>query len=105
MDKSQNKIPKGRGNAYLCNVCGKEGKSDHIKDHIEANHLEGIIIPCNLCGKTFCSRASLRMHKHGVHTAKAKQIFDWIYFYKNTKYFKKKKMFWKNSQPCLFPEN
>ena len=76
MDKSQNKIPKGRGNAYLCNVCGKEGKSDHIKDHIEANHLEGIIIPCNLCGKTFCSRASLRMHKHGVHTAKAKQIFD-----------------------------
>ena len=62
MDKSQNKIPKGRGNAYLCKVYGKEGKSDHIKDHIEANHLEGIIIPCNLCDKTFGYRNGLRKH-------------------------------------------
>ena len=52
MEKSQNKDTKGRF-AYLCKVCGKEGQHPHIKDHIEANHLEGIIIPCNLCDKTF----------------------------------------------------
>ena len=48
---------------YICQVCGKEGQSMQIKDHIEANHLEGIIIPCNHCEKTFRSRNSLRCHK------------------------------------------
>ena len=37
---------------YVCTICGKEGKSQHVKMHIEANHLEGISIPCNLCEKT-----------------------------------------------------
>ena len=63
MEKSQNKTARGREFAYLCKVCGKEGRDHHIKDHIEANHLEGIIIPCNLCDKTFRYRHSLRDHK------------------------------------------
>ena len=69
MEKSQNKIAKARGQAqeyifaHRCKVCGKEGQGPHIKDHIEANHLEGIIIPCNLCDKTFRSRNGLRQHK------------------------------------------
>jgi len=62
MKKSQNRDTKGRF-AYLCKVCGKEGQHPNIKDHIEANHLEGIIIPCNLCDKTFRSRNGLRQHK------------------------------------------
>ena len=52
MEKSQNRIADGRF-ADRCKVCGKEGQGRNIKVHIEANHLEGIIIPCNLCDKTF----------------------------------------------------
>ena len=68
MAKSQNKLANGRGFADLCKVCGKEGMGRNIKDHIEANHLEGIIIPCNLCDKTFRSRAGFRQHKHKNET-------------------------------------
>ena len=63
MEKTQNKDTRGQL-AFLCKVCGKEGQGPNIKDHIEANHLEGIIIPCNLCDKTFRSRNALRVHKH-----------------------------------------
>ena len=61
MEKSQNRDSKGRF-AYVCKVCGKEGQLPHIKDHIEANHLEGVVIPCNFCEKTFRCRDSLRKH-------------------------------------------
>ena len=54
MEKSKNKYASDRF-ADRCKVCGKEGMGKNIKDHIEANHLEGIIIPCNLCDKTFRS--------------------------------------------------
>ena len=63
MGKSQNNLPSGRQKADVCKVCGKEDKSNNIKDHIEANHIEGIVIPCNLCNKTFRSRNALRRHK------------------------------------------
>ena len=76
MEKSQNKIAKGQGYifAYLCKVCGKEGQHKNIKDHIEANHLEGIVIPCNLCDKTFRSRQTLRNHKSRHVTSNARMI-------------------------------
>ena len=63
MEKSQNNYANGLQKADICKVCGKEGKGNVIKDHIEANHLEGIVIPCNICDKTFKSRNSLRHHK------------------------------------------
>ena len=63
MGKSQNRTANGAQVAYLCKVCGKEGFPTQIKDHIEANHIEGIIIPCNLCDKTFRSRKRLGQHK------------------------------------------
>ena len=63
MEKSQNKCASGLQLADRCKVCGKEGQGRNIKDHIEANHLEGIVIPCNLCDKTFRSRNSFRQHK------------------------------------------
>ena len=64
MEKSQHQYRDGKhGKADRCKVCGKEGMSSAIKDHIEANHLEGIVIPCYLCDKTFRSRNALRLHK------------------------------------------
>ena len=71
MEKCQNKTANGPNSvtvAHRCKVCGKEGKSNAIKDHIEANHLEGIIIPCNLCDKNFRSRNGFRTHKLRHHT-------------------------------------
>ena len=70
MEKSQNMIPHGkRANgtpkrefAFICKVCGKEGTGTQIRNHIEANHLEGISIPCDHCDKTFSLRQTLRKH-------------------------------------------
>ena len=39
--------------AHACKVCGKEGFINNIKDHIEANHLEGISLPCKHCDNFF----------------------------------------------------
>ena len=62
MEKSQNKLADGSRFKDRCKICGKEGFAKSIKDHIEANHIEGIIIPCNLCDKNFRSRNGLRLH-------------------------------------------
>ena len=62
MEKSQNLIPSGKKRADICKVCGKEGEGIAIRDHIEANHLEGVSLPCNVCEKAFRSRMMLRKH-------------------------------------------
>ena len=68
MEKSENKYANGRHLADRCKMCGKEGMGSAIKDHIEANHIQGIALPCNICGKTFRSRTALRLHKARNHT-------------------------------------
>ena len=68
MEKSQNKHANGKQAAHVCKVCGKEGMGSAIKDHIEANHIEGIVIPCNLCDKTFRSRNALKLHTRSYHS-------------------------------------
>ena len=64
MEKSSKLIQSGVKRAYIyqCKVCGKEGAGIAIRDHIEANHLEGVSLPCTSCGKIFRSRCSLRKH-------------------------------------------
>ena len=64
MEKTTNQVRSGTKMAYvyICTVCGKEGQGIAIRDHIEANHLEGVSLPCNVCGKFFRSRSSLRKH-------------------------------------------
>ena len=63
METSQNLDPRGTHKAKICKMCGKEGQGVAIRDHIEANHLEGVSLPCNVCEKTFRSRMTLRLHK------------------------------------------
>merc|ERR1712129_422459 len=68
MKKSENLCKSGSKKAYTCTVCGKEGQGRDIKDHIEANHIEGVSLPCNYCDKTFRTRSALRFH-HKVHSS------------------------------------
>ena len=71
MERSQNMISYGKANmqkANVCKVCGKEGQIVAIRDHIEANHLDGIVLPCDFCEKTFRSRYSLRKHTYSHKT-------------------------------------
>ena len=65
MEKSQNMVQHGKQKrtAEICKVCGKEGAPEAIKDHIEANHLVGVSLPCDHCDRTFRSRYAIRRHK------------------------------------------
>ena len=66
---SENRIGKGQGGrARICMVCGKEGHMKDILDHIEANHINDISIPCNICGKISKSRPGLRQHNQKYHS-------------------------------------
>ena len=70
MEQSEKAISYGKGTmrlANICKVCGKEGQIVNIRDHIEANHLEGVSLPCSLCEKKFRSRQSLRSHFNYHH--------------------------------------
>ena len=75
MEKSNNMVQTGKRpdgkplltKAFICKVCGKEDSVTHIKNHIEANHLKGISVPCNYCDKAFCSRGALAKHKSRFH--------------------------------------
>ena len=64
METSENMIKVGnqQKRAKICKVCGKEGYLKDIKQHIEAKHLEGVSIPCNLCGKILRWRHALSYH-------------------------------------------
>ena len=66
-DNIAKKGSKSLGRARICRVCGKEGSMDTIMKHIEANHLNEISIPCNICGKVSKTRNSLAVHKSTVH--------------------------------------
>ena len=75
MEKGQRMIPDGKQangtqkqqTVCICKVCGKKGLVKQIRDHIEANHLRGISLPCDQCGKSFSSRTSLEFHKRKYH--------------------------------------
>ena len=79
MEKGQKFVPSGkradgtqkRELAFICKVCGKEGRGTNIRDHIEVVHLEGISIPCATCGKVFSSRNTLANHKSRHHRSQA----------------------------------
>ena len=56
------------GSVWHCIQCGKRGKKkSNIKEHVEANHIQGLQIQCPTCQRIFKSRASLRIHNLNVH--------------------------------------
>ena len=63
MEKGHSTMPNRAGKVDVCKICGKQGQWVAIRDHIEANHLEGISLPCDNCGKIFRSRLQLRKHR------------------------------------------
>ena len=69
METSENLVQVGQKlrRAKICKVCGKEGQTADIINHIEANHLEGVSVPCNLCGKIMRSRNALKIHISRFH--------------------------------------
>ena len=67
MKFSNNSVPGIKARARICNVCGKEGDYTAITNHIEANHLSGLPIPCHMCGTIAKTRAALRVHKGTYH--------------------------------------
>jgi len=62
IQRTQNRTKDNKAVADMCTVCGKEGYVRDIKDHIEAQHLDGVSLPCSFCGKVFRSRSGLRHH-------------------------------------------
>ena len=68
MTFSENKLPKQKGRARICKVCGKEGQMIAIMNHIEANHMTNISISCDVCGKTPSTRHALKEHKRINHS-------------------------------------
>ena len=66
MEKTARKNAHGQP-FYACNICGKENKRSHMKNHIEANHLDGVSIPCNLCEVSFRSRKTKENHMRAFH--------------------------------------
>lgn len=53
---------------WSCTVCGKTaGHKNNLRQHIEANHIEGISHRCDQCGKVSRSTHGLRKHKYDTH--------------------------------------
>ena len=69
METSQNMFQHGnlQKKGKQCKVCGKEGRVTDIMRHIEANHVEGVSIPCKQCDKIFRSRVTLLRHVSKHH--------------------------------------
>ena len=78
MEKGSNMVqngPKMKTTAFICKVCGKEGRPAQIRDHVEANHLDGIALLCDkiltssgeACGRTFSGRRNLIKHTTKFH--------------------------------------
>ena len=61
--------------AYQCIECGKASKvSTNLKDHIEAMHIQGLNLECDLCFKQFKSRGKLSFHANNTQDGNDNQF-------------------------------
>ena len=64
-------VERSEDGLFYCTVCRQSAKQKiHVKNHVEAKHLEGIEIPCPICGKIFRSRHNLSTHTQNTHKLK-----------------------------------
>jgi len=64
-----------RGQMWECVKCGKTSRYiTNLKDHVEANHLEGLTYQCPECPKISKSRQSLRAHMKTTHNLSSKDL-------------------------------
>ena len=68
---SENYDDRQKRKTRICKECGKEGQMANIMEHIEANHISGLCIPCNHCEKTLNTRSALDKHVRKVHKQSA----------------------------------
>ena len=54
---------------WKCTTCLRELAKSHMKDHIEADHLEGVSHSCDICGKNSRSKNALSMLKQLEYTS------------------------------------
>ena len=60
-------MEKNSDGTYSCKVCNKSlPKKTHMKFHVET-HMEGLTFPCNICGREFRLRESLKTHRNRNH--------------------------------------
>jgi len=60
---------------WQCIECGKTSRYiTNLKDHVEANHLEGLTFRCPECQKASKSRQSLRAHMKTIHNLSSKHL-------------------------------
>merc|ERR1712204_100605 len=61
-------MQKNNQGLWSCTICGKSDTyKSHMKNHIEAKHIEGASHLCGQCGKLFRSRNSLAKHLSVYH--------------------------------------
>ena len=70
-EKINRNVERSVNGMFKCTLCGKEAKQKiQIQYHIEGIHLEGLSLPCNICGRTFRSRNAFTIHKFREHNHK-----------------------------------
>ena len=67
-EKINQNVERAENGKFKCTLCGKEAKQKiQIQYHIEGVHMEGLSLPCNICGRTFSSRNAFTVHKFREH--------------------------------------
>ena len=50
------------GGMWRCVACGIIKRKNDMRRHVVANHLENTSVECELCGKRFKNKDSMRKH-------------------------------------------
>ena len=67
-EKINQNVERAENGKFKCTLCGKEAKQKiQIQYHIEGVHMEGLSLPCSICGRTFRSRNAFTIHKFREH--------------------------------------
>ena len=71
LQQKMEELIKWNGKSWSCKVCGKLATTDktgkkNLKRHTQT-HMNGLLYPCNVCGKEFRCKANLDTHTYKNH--------------------------------------